>query len=167
MNLHPIFVHFPIALLTLYAGLEIIRLPILTRQTWYFYTKAVLVIAGALGAVPTVITGLIVGDKLENDAVIGKVVDTHENFAFASLFVFGFLAVMYLFAWIGKNYQLGGFFSKLISFDQKVTESKLIILIALLGLIFITITGGLGGAMVYGPNADPFFKPVFELLIGK
>jgi hypothetical protein len=53
----------------------------------------------------------------------------------------------------------------LINLANKLLEFKIIILLALLGLVLITITGGLGGAMVYGPNADPFFKPVFELLI--
>jgi uncharacterized membrane protein len=110
MNLHPIFVHFPIALLTLYAGLEVVRLPILTRQTWYFYAKAVLVIAGALGAIPTVITGLIVGEGLENDLVIGKIVQMHEKFAFASLVVFGVLAIIYLLVWLGKKLSIWGIF---------------------------------------------------------
>ena len=39
-----------------------------------------------------------------------------------------------------------------------------VILLALVGLVCITITGGLGGTMVYGPNADPFFGVIYKLM---
>jgi len=40
------------------------------------------------------------------------------------------------------------------------------IVLALAGLVAITVTGGLGGAIVYGPDADPFFKLVYHFIVG-
>jgi hypothetical protein len=40
----------------------------------------------------------------------------------------------------------------------------IIVPLALLGLIAVTITGGLGGAIVYGTHFDPFMAPVFKFL---
>ena len=56
MNLHPIFVHFPIALFTLYALLECARFKKLQEQTYYFYLKAFLVITGGLASSAAYIT---------------------------------------------------------------------------------------------------------------
>ena len=40
MNIHPIFVHFPIALLTLYSLAELIRWRRITELAYWFYVKA-------------------------------------------------------------------------------------------------------------------------------
>jgi len=39
----------------------------------------------------------------------------------------------------------------------------LIPLLALLGLVLIIITGGLGAAIVYGPNVDPFVNFIYSI----
>jgi hypothetical protein len=55
--------------------------------------------------------------------------------------------------------------SRLVGFSEYVVKGKLIIFLAILGLMCVTITGGLGGVMVFGPDADPFFKPIYQLLM--
>jgi hypothetical protein len=45
-----------------------------------------------------------------------------------------------------------------------IVETPFVILMAVLGLICITITGGLGGTMVYGTQADPFFGIIYKLM---
>lgn len=167
MNLHPVFVHFPIALLTIYSLFEIFRLNILTRQAWYFYLKAVLVIAGAVMAAPTILTGLYVGRKLEGDKFLGPIVEMHERFAFFTAGIFIVIALAYVLAWYAQEKLKQGivFESKLIKFAQALVKGKWTIALAVLGFISLTITGGIGGAMVFGPEAGPFFKPVFEFLI--
>ena len=50
MNIHPILVHFPIALLTLYAIWELIRFKKVTAQHYWFHVKAILIIAGLVTA---------------------------------------------------------------------------------------------------------------------
>ena len=57
MNLHPIFVHFPIALLTLYTLCELLRFKKIKDHPAWFYLKAVLIICGTLGAAAALLTG--------------------------------------------------------------------------------------------------------------
>ena len=37
------------------------------------------------------------------------------------------------------------------------------LLIALVGIVVITITGALGGAIVYGPEVDPIVSVIYHL----
>ncbi|MEK7110290.1 MAG: hypothetical protein AAB759_00205 [Patescibacteria group bacterium] len=39
MNIHPAFVHFPIALLTIYAVLELARFRFFTARPYWFHLK--------------------------------------------------------------------------------------------------------------------------------
>jgi uncharacterized membrane protein len=73
MNLHPIFVHFPIALLTIYALLEVfipLKVKVFKVCKWqntklyallvnpiWKHIKAFLVIFGAVTVIPTLLTG--------------------------------------------------------------------------------------------------------------
>ena len=47
-------------------------------------------------------------------------------------------------------------------FVNAVLQSPFLILMALAGLAAITITGALGGAVVYGPNIDPVVSAVYR-----
>ncbi len=124
MNLHPIFVHFPIALLTLYAVLEIaIPLKIkfyklckwdkpetsprlaklyelLINPVWNSI-KAFLVIIGTLLAFPTLQTGewaeeTYMGTGVSEASQIGRLIETHSTFADFTVIVFSILAIGYL-----------------------------------------------------------------------
>ncbi len=154
MNIHPIFVHFPIALFTLYAFFEVIRLPVLIRQAWYFYIKAVLVITGSATSFMAVITGNMAKKFMAGHPAL----QLHERFGFATTIIFVVIAVAYIFAWKSKE-------SGLENFGSKLVNSKWVIILAVLGFACLTITGGLGGAMVYGPDADPLFRPIYRFLI--
>ena len=51
---------------------------------------------------------------------------------------------------------------------QKIAETlykNFVPLLALLGLIAITITGGLGGAIVYGKDVDPIVSFIYKLTV--
>ena len=141
MNIHPLFVHFPIALLLTYAGLELIRFK-------HFYTKATLVILGVLSGIITVITGLMAKSLVKNEELMNVVVK-HEFWAITSLVIFAIPAVIYLIAWI-KN-------------SPQMTENKLIPVLALAGIICLSITGALGGSVAFGPNIDPFTNWIYDL----
>lgn len=179
MNLHPIFVHFPIALLTLYALMELARFKWLMARPYWFYAKAVLLIAGGLGALAALLTGdmakLAVRQGEFHPAIANfkQVVNMHENFADASAAIFGVLAASYLILWLsregfaiwlGQRSGLQKIWGWLVKPAEFFAQSRLVIFLALAGLICITITGGLGGAMVYGPNADPFFGVIYKML---
>ena len=159
MDLHPIFVHFPIAFFILYGAMEIFKFPIFIRQTWWFYTKAVLVVAGSLGSVVALVTGNLAAEKFRGSARL-PLLETHETFAVATAVIFGFLAVCYLLVWIKKEKEfvipwLGS--NVVFKTVVWIVGSPVSWILALVGLICVTITGGLGGMLVYGPSADPAF----------
>ncbi len=91
MNIHPILVHFPIALLTLYAVCELLPLKALTRQTYWFYVKAVLVITGTLGGVAAYLAGEAIEDQFKT-ASLSSLVETHSTFAITSILIFAILS---------------------------------------------------------------------------
>lgn len=170
MNIHPIFVHFPIALLTVYAIAELARFKKLIAEAYYFYVKATLVIAGTLGA----FSALLTGDPAEHaltDKSLRPLVETHSTFAAASTWIFTFLALVYIVLWINRSSWneklLAGKFSKIWIVKVKVADwilhSPFVPILALIGLVTITITGALGGAIVYGPNVDPIVSWIYHL----
>lgn len=151
MDIHPIVVHFPIAFLTLYGLLELVRFQKVIDQPHWFYTKGVLVIAGALGALAAALTGAIASGW----AIGGpRLFAMHQIFALLVIIVSIVPAVAYALRWAGK-FNL---------YTEHVMKPKSLVSLAILILIVITITGGLGGAMVYGTHFDPLMAPIFKLL---
>lgn len=171
MNIHPIFVHFPVALLTVYALMELVRFNKVKQQPYWFYVKALFLMIGGLGALAARQTGEM---AVEGITEASKILEQHENFANATTAIFGILAACYLIVWLNREnitrffinnnfvFKLWNF---LVSIAKFVVESKLVIILAFAGLICVTITGGLGGRMVYGSEADPFLKPVLDFLL--
>jgi hypothetical protein len=182
MNLHPVFVHFPIALLTIYAFMELVRFKKLMAQAYWFYIKAIFLMIGGLGALAAFYTGDMAKSAVRNgDFVVSvtnfrQVVSMHQNFAALSVAIFGILATGYLILWLQRDVLLPlfskegdgrssyKFWQALVKVAHAFVETKFVIFLALAGLICITITGGLGGIMVYGASADPFFGMVYKIL---
>ena len=153
MDLHPIVVHFPIAFLTLYAVLELLSVRRLIEKPYWFPIKAILVILGALGAVAALLTGEGAIHFGENIPLI----EAHERFATASVILSLLISIIHLVAWFGRD--------KLQILAWRLLGNRgAMIPLALAMLATITITGGLGGAIVYGTDFDPLMKPIFELL---
>ena len=160
MNIHPIFVHFPIALMTIYAIAELLRFKKLMQTTYWFYVKAMLVIVGMVSAFPALNTG----ETAEHlaDRSLRPLIEMHSTFANASTWIFGFLALVYLVSWISKSEWnqklLNSGFAKIwtikVNIANYILNSYIPIILALIGLATITITGALGGAIVYGPDID-------------
>ncbi len=151
MNLHPIVIHFPIAFLTLYAVLELVRFNKVLSLPYWFYVKAVLVMAGSLGAFVGVLTG-----ALASGFAIGgpRIFALHQLFGATALILSIISAKAYGLKWYWREN----------GFSSFVLRPKVVVTLALLILISITITGGLGGAMVRGTNFDPLMAPILKLL---
>ncbi|MDB5194354.1 MAG: hypothetical protein JWN50_368 [Parcubacteria group bacterium] len=145
MDLHPIFVHFPVALLTIYAVLECIRFRKVLEKPYWFYVKAMFVIFGSLGSVAAYITG--------PDVHGAPLVSMHQTFATITLIIFAIIGITYLLEWWKPS-----------RYSLFVMRPYIIIPLAILGLIAVTVTGGLGGAIVYGTHFDPFMAPIFKIL---
>lgn len=171
MNIHPIFIHFPIALLTIYAIAEFLQFKKLKSQIYFFYIKAVLVITGVLSAFLALYTGGIAEDLQGKDTSIRLLIEKHSVFANISTWVFIIIASAYLVSWIEKteyNQKLfNSKFSKIWKlktlFANKILNTPIVVILALIGLVVITITGALGGAMVYGPDVDPVVRFIYHL----
>lgn len=169
MNIHPILVHFPIALMTIYAIAELIRFQKVKDLAYWFYIKAFLLIAGTLTSFLALSTGE-TAEHLSNRS-LRPLIEIHSNFAGASVWIFGILSAVYLIALINKssfNQKLidssfGKIWNIKVNIANRILNSYLPIILALAGLIAITITGALGGAIVYGPEVDPIVNFIYNL----
>ncbi len=137
-ELHPKFVHFPIALLFTYILLEIIGA---FRKNDFFSNAAyVILILGIIGAIAAVLTGNQAEEVLEVLEEQGAIVpfgtlDDHENYANITLWFFTVLAAARTFFFIKKK------FTGKIKF--------LFVVLALVGGFFIYKTAEEGGELVY------------------
>jgi uncharacterized membrane protein len=150
-DLHPAVVHFPIALLTLYSLFELASIRRLQEKQYWFYVKSIFVILGTLGAVAAYITGLLAFENFYESTLV----QLHARFAIATIILFGLAALLYSLAWFGGPKAL--LFASRFLFNRGA-----MIPIALAGLIIIYITGGLGGAIVYGLESNPIMQPIYE-----
>lgn len=169
LNVHPIFVHFPIALLTLYAFFEIVRLPFIARQQWCFPLKAIMLFAGVLGGFAAMQTGEWAEDIFRGTPTM-ELVRLHSTFANATMWVYGILAVIYLMEWMRRGdvtpwlpSGMRKIWNHLVRIETTLFNAPLLMLGSLAGLVLITITGALGGAITYGPEVDPVVSFIYGL----
>lgn len=135
MPLHPLVVHFPIALLLTATVIEIVNL--FLKKDYLGKSSTVLFVVGVV----TGIVSYISGDPAEEFAeqkwgdVIETTVELHETMALISLIIFGVIAVLKLF---GKKLKLN---TNLIL--------ALVVILGIAGSSTLAYTGHLGGKMVY------------------
>lgn len=156
-NIHPIIVHFPIALLFVYAVLEIAQKIKLRNKSWYKTLKLGFLYIGTVFGFLALQSGGIA------EHIVGEtsVVETHGFFGTMTTWIFSILSIIYLLPEIHSiTHPL---FKKL----QRICMSlqKITILLAILGLITLTITGALGGAISHGPDTDPIVSLIYSLFI--
>jgi len=128
---HPMFVHYPIALWTL---------SVITDAVFYFFRNTSLVLiskfliaAGIIGAVLAAIPGLIDWWSI-TDPVVRKTANWHARLNIAAVIIFG--ASLYLRM---KNYG-----APLVGFHLKIPFA-----VSLVGWIAMAISASLGGKLVY------------------
>lgn len=172
MNIHPLMIHFPIGLLATYSVLEFIRYKKITSQPYWLYIKATLVILGTLSAYAAIFFGSMIENMFALIPEKNAIVPVHEIWAMITTVIFSLLAVCYFIVWVrnsneensfGTHKFWGKIFTLLVLISMEVTSSSISLLLAAAGLISITITGALGGAMVHGVHFDPFITFVYRL----
>lgn len=171
INIHPALVHFPIALLTVYALLELFRFGLLTKQIWYKPVKYVLLFIGTLFGFMTAQTGEIAEHLMHNRS---SLVGIHSQMTSLTLWIFSILSIGYVIPLIleipfVQNY-IQKYRTSLEPLSKILTKIATIIihispLLAIIGLCTLTITGALGGAIVYGPNVDPVVSFIYKLFV--
>lgn len=166
MNVHPIFTHFPVALMTLYAIMEMIRFKRILALPYWFYVKATFCILGTTISYATYLTG----DMLEN-LYEGELIQRHSQSAIVTIVFFTLLSLAHLTRWL----ELSGLLKEprmrlarfaLLAYTGFVFKTPVIVLCALFGLAAITVTGALGGALAYGYEADPVVNIIYRIFVG-
>ncbi len=135
-DIHPIIVHFPIALLIVSAALSIwVRVrgsDSMNQASW------VLLLIGTVGAIAASITGII-GHEAYEGTPVHNVIDTHQNWSFATTALFIALVVWRSISrWRGSD----------------AGRSIIYLAVILVGTGFLTMSGMTGGDLVfdYGIN---------------
>ncbi len=170
MDLHPVFIHFPIALLTLYSVFELLQVKKLRGNMSWMYIKSVLLIIGTIGAYAALQTGEIARGL---NHPVQQIVSYHEDFADWTTFIFTVLSVNYLLIVLSSFFaarvspQYEPLWSKVMTVRKKIFNPIVLFLLALAGLITLTITGAFGGIMMYGPTSDPVTTLVSKFFLSQ
>jgi uncharacterized membrane protein len=171
MNIHPLFVHFPLALLSLYALMVLVPIRVSSKFAWWGGAASFLSVFGWLSTLPTAVAGGI-AEELVKGKVDPALIEMHASFAGSVIFIFFifFSANVVRSAkergWGDRIAARNALLQKIWVMKQKgarlVLDTFLSKLLALAGLIAITITGALGAAIVYGLGFDPFVDLVYK-----
>ena len=169
MNIHPLLVHFPIALLSVYAIFECIRFRKLMELREWFFIKATFLFLGGLGALVAAETGDFGKALFPYQAAIIRV---HESFAKGTIIIFGLLALVYLGMCIDRLWgahlrasKSGAAWSAIMNVIQKLFVGPVLVPFALVGLTALIITGALGASIVYGATNDPLLQLINQLFV--
>lgn len=150
MPLHPLVVHFPIALLILAGVIEIVNVFMKKDSLNKFGT--LLLVLGVISGFVTLATGDAGEHFAESkwgDAVEGKI-EPHETFADISMIIFSALTVIKI-LFRHNIFKFGFLQSKAL---RGGVASVLIVLLSLGGIAALAETGHLGGKIVYENNSN-------------
>ena len=166
-NIHPILVHFPIALLFLYSVIKILPVQKWLPKVGWRDIERVLLVAGVLGAFVSLATGETAEQLVRPNH---QLVEAHAFFASLATWLYSALLLgevaAIVNARLGMNSQKWASFLKVTGIFEKILCNKAFsVVLALVALIAIVLTGLLGGVMVYGVSADPI-APAILLLLG-
>lgn len=165
-NLHPLFVHFPIALLFLYSIIKVLPFKKWFPRVGWRDIERVLLLVGFLGACAALLTG----DTAEHLVRPNRqLVDAHSTFASLATWIYGALLAGEIASVInarkfvyGKGYE---WIALILQFVEKLLCNAFFSgLLAVIGFFAITITGMLGGTIAYGLTADPFSATLISIL---
>lgn len=165
-NIHPLFVHFPIALLFLYSIIKVVPFKKWFPKVAWRDIERVLLLVGFLGACAALLTG----DTAEHIVRPNRqLVDAHSTFASIATWIYGALLAGEITAVINARKFIYGKGYEWVSVTLQFIESVLCNaffsgLLAVLGFIAISVTGMLGGVIAYGLTADPLSGSLLSLL---
>lgn len=163
-NIHPLVVHFPIALLVLYSVIKLLPVRRWAPAIAWRQIELVLLVCGVLGAFAASSTGELAEELVRPEE---RLVEAHAFFAALSTWMYGLLLAAPVLRWILDQFQnripevvVRGAGS-IVAILEKSWIARVLVVV---GLVAITLTGVLGGVMVYGTTADPIAPFVLRML---
>ena len=135
-NIHPIIVHFPIALIFIAALMDILNL-FLTDKWWDDLKSTVLYGLGTIAALVSYYTGTLAGDSVFLPSEAQSVLNSHSDWAWWTIWFFGIYLTLRL------------VFHYLDIIDR--TKIRIVTILAVLpGIFMLYETGEHGAKMVFG-----------------
>lgn len=133
-QMHPTLVHFPIALLPLAVGADL--LGCLTGSKWLHSFGQKAIVLAAAGAAAAAVTGLIAGEEVNVEGEARDMLITHRNLNFVATFVVNCMAAVR---------------------SQRQTPSAVYLGVGAAGIGLVAYTAYLGGKLVYeaGAGVEP------------
>ncbi len=164
-NIHPILVHFPIALLFIYSVIKILPFKKWMPSVAWRHIERALLLLGVFGAFAALATG----DLAEHLSHPNRaLVEMHSTFATIATWIYGALLLGETASVIRSDFGVkirSSMLLKKIAFIERILCDRIFSkILALAGFIAITVTGLLGGVMVYGTSADPLAGFVLKIL---
>ncbi len=164
-NIHPIFVHFPIALLFVYSIIKVLPFQKWFPSVAWKHIERALLAVGVLGAFVALSTGEVAEHLVHPNH---DLVEAHSLFASTATWTYVLLLVgetlSVMISWITIKVKSQKVLRWITFIKNFLTHPNLSMVLAILGLIAISIAGLLGGVMVYGTSADPLAGLVLKLL---
>lgn len=167
-DIHPVIVHFPIALLTLYFLTEIFSTPLEKRFPRLPFTKLFLLFFGAAGTWAAAASGEIAEENFEGSSLV----EAHSASGEVTMWIFTIIAAAYLWRYViqpfieKKSPTLPGVVTSVpLRLSRFILARPIAVGLSFIGLLSLTITGALGGAIVYGPDTDPVVSFVYGLFL--
>ena len=145
-HLHPMIVHFPIALLIV--GFLFDAISLFTKKEFFTTAGLYLIILGTLGAAAAFFTGLNAGSGISETGSLKQALETHAGAAELALWIMAIAAVVRIILVIVKKYA-GGF-------------KYAALFLSLIGVLAIARTGYYGGELVFRHAAGVEFNLGFD-----
>ena len=164
-NIHPIIVHFPIALLTVYTTIKVFPFEKWLPNFNWKHIAHITLFVGVAGAFFALSTGEIAEHLTRPDH---KLVETHSTFATIATWMYTLVLVGILLSWLNKKIMPSlslRFLTKFSNVIEKIlSHSYISTLLAIVGFLSLLITGVLGGVMEFGTTADPLAPIILKIL---
>lgn len=130
-NIHPLFVHYPIAFFTAFFLVDFIG--VIAKKAQWRYVASWLLYLGTVAAIFTVIAGLFAAESVEHGEDVHDIMERHEHIGIAVLSLSLFLS-----AWRLKKWGL-----------HSASANSLFLCLAGFLCLLLSLGADLGGLMVY------------------
>lgn len=164
MNFHPLIVHFPIVLLSIYCILEIITSFVYKNHIQLLRAKKRCLWIGTISLFPSFASG----ESAEDILWKSKLIHLHEEFAEIMRNLFIIISIIYLF---NETRYLSPLTQKILwiiginnlsRIYRYVYKYKILCILAIWGFIMMTWVGALWWAITRGTDHDPIARWIIE-----